>query len=105
MTRGWRGGKLLQRLVAHAVRAGAFFAQALDLVGFVFLVVAVEKHSLAVAFGGEDVGADAVEKPAVVADDHDAAGKFEQRVFQRAQRFHVQVVCWARPAAARCRLA
>ena len=74
------------------MRARAFFAQALDLVGFVFLVVAIKEHPLAIALGGEDVGTDAVEEPAVVADDHDAAGKFEQRVFQRAQGFHVQVV-------------
>ena len=35
---------------------------------------------------------DAVQKPAVVADHHDRAGEFEQRVFERAQGFNVEVV-------------
>ncbi len=34
----------------------------------------------------------AVEEPAVVADDHGAAGEIEQRVLERAQRVDVQVV-------------
>src|SRR6059036_1598374 len=38
------------------------------------------------------MGGDAVEEPAVVADDEHAAGEFEQRVLERPQRFHVQVV-------------
>jgi hypothetical protein len=61
-------------------------------VGFVVLVVALEPHHLAVALEGEDVGGDAVEEPAVVADHHGAAGEVEQRLFQRAQRVDVEVV-------------
>jgi hypothetical protein len=49
--------------------------------------------TLAVALEGEDVGGDAVEEPAVVADDHGAAGEFlEQRVLERAQGVDVEVV-------------
>src|SRR5690606_10283527 len=66
--------------------------QAALLVRFVFLVVAVEENHLRIPLEGKDVRGDAVEKPAVVADDHDAARKFEQAVFQGAQGFHVQVV-------------
>ena len=50
-------------------------------------------HStLAVALEGEDVRRDAVEEPAVVADDHGAAGIVEQRLLERAQRVDVEVV-------------
>ncbi|KMS64631.1 hypothetical protein BVRB_018280, partial [Beta vulgaris subsp. vulgaris] len=80
------------RRVAHALRARAFLAQALLLVGFVLVEVAVEEEPLRVAFAGEDVGADAVQEPAVMADDHGRAGELQQRFFQRAQRFDVQVV-------------
>jgi hypothetical protein len=38
-------------------------------------LVALEPDDLAVALEGEDVGGDAVEEPAIVADDHRAAGK------------------------------
>ncbi len=38
------------------------------------------------------MGGDAVEEPAIVGDDSDAAGEFEQRIFERAQGFHVEVV-------------
>ena len=61
-------------------------------VGFVVLVVALEPHRLAVAFEREDVRGDAIEKPAIVADDHGAAGVVEQRLFERAQRVDVEVV-------------
>ena len=47
---------------------------------------------MAVALEGEDVGGDAVEKEAVMADDHGATGEIFQRRFQRGQRFGVEVV-------------
>ena len=62
------------------------------LVFFVVLEVAFEPFDMAVAFEGEDVGGDAVEEPAVVADDHGAAGEILQRLFQRAQRIDVEIV-------------
>ncbi len=49
---------------------------------------------MAVTFKGQDVGGQTVEKPAVVADDHGAAGEFLQRLFQGLQGFDVQVVGW-----------
>ena len=58
----------------------------------VILVVALEPLDVAVAFEGQDVGRDAVEEPAVVGNHHGAAGEGHQRVFQRAQGVHVEVV-------------
>src|SRR5471032_2239017 len=81
-----------QRLVADAFRLGAFFAQAFLLVGFVFLIVAVEEGHLRIAFERQDMGGDAVQEPAIVRDHHHRAGELQQRVFQRAQGFDVQIV-------------
>jgi hypothetical protein len=35
---------------------------------------------------------DAVEKPAIVGDDHRATGELEQRLFERTQRLDVEIV-------------
>src|SRR5919206_125099 len=61
-------------------------------VRFVGLVVALEPDGLGLALERQDVRGDAVEKPAVVADDDGAAGEGEERLFQRPQRVHVEVV-------------
>ena len=45
-----------------------------------------------IAFGGQDVGSDTVEKPAIVRNHQHAGGEFQQGIFQRAQRFHIEVV-------------
>ena len=45
-----------------------------------------------VALEREDVRRDAVEEPAVMRDHHRAAGKFEQRFLERAQRFDIEIV-------------
>jgi hypothetical protein len=47
---------------------------------------------VAVAFKGQDVRGDAVEEPAVVRNHDHAAREREQRLFERAQRVHVQIV-------------
>ena len=44
-------------------------------VGFVVLVVAGKPLDMALALERENMGGDAVEEPAVMADDEDAAGK------------------------------
>ncbi len=69
-----------------------FLPQPAHLVGLVVLEVALEPFDVAVALEGEDVGGDAVEEPAVVADDHGAAGEILQRLLERAQRLDVEVV-------------
>ena len=81
-----------QLLIPDPMRLIHRGALPLVVVGRVLLVVPLVPHHLAVALEGEDVGGDAVEKPAVVADDHRAAGKAQQRLFQRAQRIDVQIV-------------
>src|SRR5690349_17830872 len=70
----WRiSASARDRLVADALRLGCFFAEALALVRFVLLIVAVEEHHLRIAFEREDVGGDAIEEPAIVRDHHDRA--------------------------------
>ncbi len=46
------------------------------------------------AFECEDVCANPVEEEAVVGDDHGAACEGCQGVFQSAECFYVEVVCW-----------
>src|SRR6185437_8213475 len=60
------------------------------LVGLIVLVIAFEPFDMAVAFERQHMGGNTVQEPAVMADDHGAAGEFLQRRFQRAQRIHVE---------------
>src|SRR5262249_23271279 len=82
----------LQRLVADAPGLGGLFSEALHLVGLVFLVVARKEGHLRLALESEDVCADAVQEPAVVAGNEHAAGELEQRVLERSQGLDVEVV-------------
>ncbi len=58
----------------------------------VFLIVALEPCDLRVAFEGEDVRGNAVEKPSIVGYDHRAARERHQRLLQRPQGFDVEVI-------------
>src|SRR5438067_4346055 len=78
--------------IFYPVRLIGFGAEAASAIGFVILIVALEPFDLAVAFEGEHVGRDAIEEPAVVADDDGAARKVEERLLERAQRVHVEIV-------------
>src|ERR1043165_5763250 len=89
---GSRCRALLEGLEAHAMWLRRLLAQALFLVGLVFLVIAGEEHPLRVVLGGEDVGGDAIEEPAVVRDDQHRSGEFQQRLLERPQRLDVEVV-------------
>src|SRR5687767_9507362 len=60
--------------------------------GFVVGVIALGPADLRVALEGEDVRRDAVDEPAVVADDDRAACEVEERVLERAQRVDIEVV-------------
>ena len=84
--------RLLQALKPNPLRPRAFFTESLHFVRLVFMEVAVEELPMAVAFARQNVGANLVQEPAVMRDDQRRAGKFEQCVFQRAQRFNVQIV-------------
>src|SRR3954471_3151787 len=81
-----------QLLVLHPMRDDAVLPQPAHLVLFIVLEIALEPFDMAVALERQDMRGDAVEEPAVVADDDGAAGKFLQRLFQRAQRIDVKVV-------------
>src|SRR5262249_49880828 len=59
---------------------------------FVELVVAVEEGDLPVTFERQHVRRDAVEEPAIVADDHDATREAEERALERLQSLDVEVV-------------
>lgn len=67
-------------------------AEPLYLVLFVVLEIALEPFDMAVAFEGQHVGGEAVEEHAVVGDDHGAAGKVLQRLFERGEGFGVEIV-------------
>ena len=71
------------------VGLGAELLVAEALVG---LEVALEPAHLRVALEREHVGGDPIEEPAIVGDDHGAAGERQQRLLERAQRVDVEVV-------------
>src|SRR4051794_26772992 len=81
-----------QPLVGDPVRAVGLVAEARALVLLVGLEVALEPHDLRVALERQDVRGHAVQEPAVVGDDHRAAGEVEQRLLERAQGVDVEVV-------------
>ena len=60
--------------------------------GLVFGIGAFVEIHLSVALEGEDVGADAVEEPTVVADDDSAASKGFETLLQGAEGVDVYVV-------------
>src|SRR5687767_10979973 len=78
------GDSLLPRelLVFDPVRDGGVDAEAAFLVFLVIGEVALEPFHVAVALEGEDVRGDAVEEPAVVADDDRAAGVVLERLLE-----------------------
>src|SRR3546814_863312 len=81
-----------QLLVRRRVRARRIVAEAADLVLFIGFEIAFEPFDMAVALEREDVRREAIEEEAVVADDHRAARKILQRLFECRQRFGVEIV-------------
>ena len=79
-----------------AVGLGGLGAQTALAVGLVGLEVALKPVPaagvLVVALPGQDVGGNAVQEPAVVGDDHGAAGEVLQGLLQGLQGLHVQVI-------------
>src|SRR3989440_4729 len=90
------GSVARQLAVGHRVRPGRLGTEPVHLVLLVRLEVALEPEPagrvLVVALPGQDVRGDPVEEHPVVGDDHRAAREVQQRVLQRAQRLHVEVV-------------
>ncbi len=59
---------------------------------FVFAEIPLEPEGAALPFEGQDMGGHPVQEPAVMADDHGAAGEVLQGGLQRPQGVDVQVV-------------
>src|SRR5947207_11357475 len=75
-----------QLLVPDPMRLVRVHALAALEIRRVLAVVPLEPDHLAVALERQDVGRDAVEEPAVVADDHGAAREAEQGLLEAPQR-------------------
>src|SRR5687767_6721550 len=91
-SRTFRSALPRELAVLDAMWSVRFGAEAPAAIRFVVLIVPLEPDDTAVAFEREDVRGDAIQEPAIVADDDGAAGVIEQRLFQRAQRVDVEVV-------------
>ena len=50
---------------------------------FIVFEIALKPLYMRIALKGEDMGADPVEEKAIMGDDHSAAGKINQSIFQR----------------------
>src|SRR5688500_8899165 len=79
-------------LVLDPVRDRGIRSEAALLVLLVIGEVALEPFHVAVAFEGENMRGDAVEEPAIVRDDDGAARVILERLFERAQGIHVEIV-------------
>src|SRR5262249_15976003 len=73
---------------------GGVGSEAAHLILLVVLEVALEPFDVAVALERQNVRGDAVEEPAIVADDDRAAGEIFERLLERAQRIDVEIVRW-----------
>ena len=82
------------RLIPNSLRLGSFLTQSFAFVFFVLLVIAFKERPLRVTFSSEDVGTNAIEEPAVMADNNGTARELKQCIFQCAQGFNVQIIRW-----------
>src|SRR5947209_12776614 len=88
-----RSARLLAKLlILYAMRLVGGGAEAGVPLLLIDLVVALAPDDAAVALEGEHVRRNAVEEPAVVRDDDGTAAEVDERVFERTQRVHVEVV-------------
>src|SRR6185503_20215536 len=81
-----------QLLVGDPVWPVSLSTQTSPSVLLICLEIALEPGDLRVPLEGQDVRGDAVQEPAVVRDDHRAAGEGEERLLERAERVDVEVV-------------
>ena len=78
--------------LAIANALGLFNAQSLGFVHFIVGIAAFKEEHIAVAFEGQNVCADAIEEPAVVADHYGATGEAFEAFFQGTEGVDVDVV-------------
>src|SRR5271166_5155004 len=74
------------------MRLGGILSLAALVILDIFLIIAFEPYHLRVAFERKYMSRDAVQKPAIMRDDHCAAREGEERLFKSAQRLDVEVV-------------
>ena len=67
-------------------------AQAFLPVSLIVRIVAFEPDDLAFTLKGKDVGGDAIQKPAVVADHYRTAGKILQGLFKGPHGVHIKII-------------
>src|SRR4029079_1702368 len=79
-------------LVFDAAGEHGILAESALLVLFVVGEIALEPLDVAVALEGEDVGGDAIQEEAIMADDDSAAGEILERRFKRGECLHVEIV-------------
>ena len=79
-------------LILHPRRLDAVGPKPAHFVRLISLKIPLEPFDMGVAFKGQDVGAEAVQKEPVVADDHRAAGEVFDGAFEGLQGFDVQIV-------------
>src|SRR6476620_5901534 len=87
-----RDASARELFVFDPVRDRRIGSQPAHFVLLVVLEIALEPFDVAVAFERQHMGRDAVEEPAIVADDHRAAGEILQRLFERPQGIDIEVV-------------
>src|SRR6266571_4253368 len=86
------GSSRRQLAVLDPVGPVGLDAEALLPIGLVVLKVPFAPDGLRIPFEREHVRGDPVEEPAVVADDDGAAAEAEERLLQRSERVHVEIV-------------
>ena len=69
-------------------------SQSLLLHQLVAFKVPLMEEDLTITFKGEDMGCHPIQKPAIVADHDRATAEAGNTIFQRSQRFNVEIVCW-----------
>jgi hypothetical protein len=81
-----------QMTVLDSMRLDGGGAESGAAIGFVVGVIPFKPDDAAVAFEGQYVCGDAIQKPAVMADDNRASGEILQRFFKCAQGVDVEIV-------------
>src|SRR5262245_17994980 len=92
LARARAGSAAGEVLVFDALRQDRVLAEAALLVLLVIFEIALEPLDVAVALEGQNVGGNAIEKEAVVADDDGAPREILERRFERGQRLDIEVV-------------
>src|SRR5210317_1009267 len=86
--------KLLPRQTAitNPVRLIGILAESSFAIFFVFRVIAFVPDHLGIAFESEDMGRNAIEKPAIMADHHGAAAKVFESFLEGTQGVDIEIV-------------